>query len=103
MRIASGAALITATGCLWMANAGIASANEYSCVHVAASNGYVNDSRFLWQVEQDCSVAYGIAYTDGIDTPAQARSAVSAAEQYLRSRGYDADTVEQMDIAGHGV
>lgn len=83
--------------------AGIASANEYSCANAAASNGYVNESKFLWQVEQDCAVAYKIAYPGGLDTQAQAAAAVDAAEQYLRSLGYDAATVEEMDIAGHGV
>lgn len=79
---------------------GIASANEYSCANAAASNGYVNANKFLWQVEQDCAVAYRIAYPGGLSTQAEA---VAAAEQYLRSRGYDAATVGQMDIAGHGV
>lgn len=83
--------------------AGTASANEYSCVNAAAANGYVNENKFLAEVQQDCAVAYGIAYADGISTEAQAGAAVDAAEQYLRSRGYDAATVEQMDIAGHGV
>lgn len=86
-----------------MVDAGIASANEYSCAHAAAANGYVNADKFLWQVEQDCAIAYGIAYADGLDTQAEAAAAVSAAEQYLRALGYDAATVEQMDIAGHGV
>ncbi|MBE5451228.1 hypothetical protein [Mycobacteroides abscessus] len=84
-------------------NAGTASANEYSCANAAAANGYVNENRFLAEVQQDCAVAYGIAYADGINTQAEAGAAVDAAEQYLRSRGYDAATVAQMDIAGHGV
>lgn len=87
---------------LLTANGGIASANEQSCANAAAANGYVNANKFLWQVQQDCSVAYGIAYPGGISTPDEGAAAVSAAEQYLRSRGYDAATVEQMDIAGHG-
>ena len=82
---------------------GVAAANEYSCANAAASNGYVNQGKFLWQVEQDCSVAYGIAYPGGLSTDAQAAAAVDAAEQYLRSLGYDAATVEKMDIAGHGI
>lgn len=82
---------------------GVASANEHSCAHAAASNGYVNENKFLWQVEKDCAVAYGIAYPGGLSTHAEAVAAVAAAEQYLRSLGYDAATVEQMDIAGHGV
>jgi len=86
-----------------IANPGIASANEYSCANAAATNGYVNENKFLWQVQQDCTVAYGIAYPGGPSTQAEAAAAVSAAEQYLRSLGYDAATVEQMDIAGHGV
>lgn len=94
---------ITAIASLALVNPGVAAANEYSCAHAAASNGYVNDTKFLWQVEQDCAVAYGIAYPGGIDTQAQAQAAVDAANQYLRSLGYDAATVEQMDIAGHGV
>lgn len=85
-----------------MADTGIASANEYSCAH-AAANGYVRDSKFFWQVERDCAVAYKIAYPGGIDNQAQSQAAVDAANQYLRSLGYDAATVEQMDIAGHGV
>ncbi|MDW5614604.1 hypothetical protein [Mycolicibacterium sp. D5.8-2] len=84
-------------------NAGIAAANEYSCANAAAANGYVNQDRALWQVEQDCAVAYNIAYPDGVVSEDQAAAAVDAAEQYLRSRGYDPGTVEQMDIAGHGV
>lgn len=88
---------------LSMGCAGVASANEYSCANAAAANGYVNDTKFLWQVEQDCAVAYKIAYPGGLDTQQQAKAAVDAAEQYLRSLGYDADTVEQMDVAGHGV
>jgi len=88
---------------LSMVDAGSAAANEYSCANAAAANGYVNESKFLWQVEKDCAVAYGIAYADGLDTHAEAAAAVSAAEQYLRALGYDAATVEQMDIAGHGV
>lgn len=84
-------------------NAGMASANEYSCANAAAANGYVNENKFLSEVQQDCAVAYGIAYADGINTQSEAGAAVAAAEQYLRSRGYDAATVEQMDIAGHGV
>ncbi|MBU9763279.1 hypothetical protein FR943_05410 [Mycobacterium sp. TNTM28] len=82
-------------------NAGTASANEYSCANAAAANGYVNKNELLAEVQQDCAVAYGIAYADGIGTQSEAGAAV--AEQYLRSRGYDAATVEQMDIAGHGV
>lgn len=82
---------------------GIASANEYSCADAAAWNGYVNENKFLWQVEQDCDVAYGIAYPGGVSTQAEAVAAVAVAEQYLRSLGYDAATVEQMDIAGHEV
>lgn len=88
------AAAPTAMGTAW--------ANEYSCVHAAAANGYVNDNKFLWQVEQDCAVAYRIAYSDGVSTQPQAEAAVAAAEEYLRSLGYDAATVDQMDIAGHG-
>lgn len=84
-------------------NAGVAAANEYSCANAAAANGYVNQSKFLWQVEQDCTVAYGIAYPGGLSTQAQAAAAVDAAAQYLRSLGYDAATVEKMDVAGHGV
>ncbi|KUH83491.1 MULTISPECIES: hypothetical protein [unclassified Mycobacterium] len=95
-----GAALVMAG---WLIAAPAAQANEYSCAHAAASNGYVNENKFLWQVEQDCKVAYGIAYPGGISTRAEAVAAVAAAEQYLRSLGYDAATVEQMDIAGHGV
>lgn len=95
-----GAAVFAA---LPIATAGMASANEYSCANAAAANGYVNANKFLSEVEQDCAVAYGIAYADGVDTQSEAGAAVAAAEQYLRSRGYDAATVEQMDIAGHGV
>lgn len=82
---------------------GIASANESSCAHAAGVNGYINAEKFLWQVQQDCAVAYSIAYPGGIDTPQQARAAREAAEQYLRAVGYDAETVKQMDIAGHGI
>jgi len=96
-------AALTAVASLPIVNMGVASANEFSCAHAAAANGYVNASKFLWQVEQDCAVAYGIAYPDGITTQAQAQAAVAAADEYLRSIGYDAATVEQMDIAGHGV
>lgn len=84
-------------------NAGTASANEYSCANAAATSGYVNEHKFLADVQQDCAVAYGIANADGVSTQSEASAAVAAAEQYLRSRGYDAATVEQMDIAGHGV
>lgn len=84
-------------------NAGTASANEYSCANAAAMSGYVNEHKFLADVQQDCAVAYGIANADGVSTQSEASAAVAAAEQYLRSRGYDAATVEQMDIAGHGV
>lgn len=84
-------------------NAGAAAANEYSCANAAAANGYVSGNRFLWQIEQDCAVAYGIANPNGISTQQQAVAAVDAAEQYLRSLGYDAATIKQMDIAGHGV
>ena len=94
---------LAAFASLPIVSTGIASANEYSCAHAAASNGYVNENKFLWQVEQDCTVAYGIAYPGGVSTTAEAVAAVAAAEQYLRSLGYDAATVEQMDIAGHGV
>ena len=94
---------IAAFGFLTIAGAGIASANEYSCANAAASNGYVNESKFLWQVEQDCSVAYAIANPAGISTRTEGMAAVAAAEQYLRTLGYDPATVEQMDIAGHGV
>ena len=83
--------------------AGVATANEYSCANAAAANGYVNANKFLWQVEQDCAVAYGIATSSGVDTQNEGRAALAAAEEYLRSLGYDAATVEQMDIAGHGV
>lgn len=86
-----------------IANAGMASANEYSCANAAAANGYVNEHKFLSEIQQDCAVAYGIAYANGVSTQSEASAAVAAAEQYLRSRGYDAATVEQMDIAGHGV
>lgn len=86
-----------------VSSAGVAGANEYSCAHAAAANGYVTDTKFLWQVEQDCATAYKIAYPGGISTQEQAGAAVDAAEQYLRSLGYDAETVEQMDVAGHGV
>lgn len=95
-------AAVLALTLLSIASAGNASASEYSCVHVAAANGYVNGSKFLWQVEQDCAVAYGIAYADGVATRDQASAAVGAAEAYLRSLGYDAATVEEMDVAGHG-
>lgn len=95
-----GAALVAAWSVI---AAPSAQANEYSCAHAAASNGYVNENKFLWQIEQDCAVAYKIAYPSGISTQSEAVAAVAAAEQYLRSRGYDAATVEQMDIAGHGV
>lgn len=88
---------------LSIVNAGMASANEYSCANAAAANGYVNENKFLAEVQQDCAVAYGIAYADGVGTQSEASAAVAAAEQYLRSRGYDAATVAQMDIAGHGV
>lgn len=81
----------------------VASANESSCLNAAAVNGYVTQDRMLWQIQNDCQVAYSIAYPDGIDTQEQARAAREAAEQYLLSRGYDAATVAQMDIAGHGV
>lgn len=84
-------------------NAGTASANEYSCANAAAANGYVNSNKFLAEIEQDCAVAYGIANAKGVDTQSEVIAAVAAAEQYLRSRGYDAATVKQMDIAGHGV
>jgi hypothetical protein len=56
------ARLLTALGVfasLPILNTGIASANEYSCAHAAASNGYVNENKFLWQVEQDCTVHMG--------------------------------------------
>lgn len=86
-----------------IATASPAAASEYSCTHVAAANGYVNESKYLWQVQQDCATAYEIAYPGGIDTQEQAKAAADAADQYLRSLGYDAETVEQMDIAGHGV
>jgi len=82
---------------------GVAGANEYSCANAAAANGYVTANKFLWQVQQDCAVAYGIAYPGGLSTQQQASAAVDAAEQYLRSLGYDAATVDEMDIAGHGV
>lgn len=99
-RLAMALAVLAA---LSMVDAGTASANEYSCANAAASNGYVNAIRFLSQLEQDCSVAYAIAYPGGISTHTEAAAAVAAAEQYLRSLGYDAATVKQMDIAGHGV
>ncbi|WP_241471660.1 hypothetical protein [Mycolicibacterium neoaurum] len=95
--------LLIVMACLSMASAGVASANEYSCANAAASNGYVNGVRFLAEVERDCATAYKIAYPGGINTEAEASAAVDAAEQYLQSRGYDAATVVQMDIAGHGV
>lgn len=84
-------------------NTGTASANEYSCANTAAANGYVNENKFLSEVQQDCAVAYGIANADGVSSQSEASAAVAAAEQYLRSRGYDAATVKKMDIAGHGV
>lgn len=96
-------AALAALASLSMVDAGTAAANEYSCADAAAANGYVNESKFLWQIQQDCAVAYGIAYADGLGTQAEAAAAVAAAEQYLRSLGYDVATVEQMDIAGHGV
>lgn len=80
-------------------NAGTATANEASCANAAAANGYVTANKFLWQVQQDCAVAYGIANAPGGTSTA----ALAAANEYLRSLGYDAATVEQMDIAGHGV
>jgi hypothetical protein len=86
----------------WAITAPSAHANEYSCANAAAANGYVNASKFLWQVEQDCAVAYKIA-NPGVSTQAEGAAALAAAEQYLRSLGYDAATVEQMDIAGHGI
>ncbi|OBI72811.1 hypothetical protein A5663_07660 [Mycobacterium sp. E740] len=86
----------------WVIAEPAAQANEYSCGHAAAANGYVNSTKYLWQVEQDCAVAYKIAYPGGLTTHEQAVAAVAAAEQYLRSLGYDAATVERMDIAGHG-
>jgi hypothetical protein len=95
--------LVAIGGASLMLAAPPAQANEYSCANTAASNGYVNENKFLWQVQQDCAVAYKIAYPGGISTPAQAAAARAAAEQYLRSLGYDAATVEPMDIAGHGV
>lgn len=82
---------------------GTASANETSCLNAAAANGYINADKLPWQVEQDCKVAYSIAYPGNITTQEEAKAAREAAEQYLRSRGYDADTVQQMDVAGHGV
>ncbi len=100
-RAGVGGAALLAAG--WVIAAPAAQANEYSYAHAAASNGYVNENKFLWQIEQDCNVAYRMAYPDGISTRAEAGAAVAAAEQYLRSLGYDAATVEQMDIAGHGV
>lgn len=45
-----------------IATASPAAASEYSCTHVAAANGYVNESKYLWQVQQDCATAYEIAY-----------------------------------------
>ncbi|KUI24542.1 hypothetical protein AU195_01795 [Mycobacterium sp. IS-1496] len=96
-------AAVAVFAALPIASTGVASANEYSCAHAAASNGYVDENKFLWQVEKDCTVAYGIAHPGGLSTQAEAVAAVAAAEQYLRSLGYDAATVEQMDIAGHGV
>ncbi|KQH78795.1 hypothetical protein AO501_11855 [Mycobacterium gordonae] len=96
----TGAALLVVA---WVIAAPTAQANEYSCANAAAANGYVNENKFLWQIEQDCKVAYAIAYPGGINTQAEAAAAVAAAKQYLRSLGYDAATVEQMDIAGHGV
>ena len=78
---------------------GTAGANEASCANAAAANGYVNANKFLWQVQQDCAVAYSIANAPG----GTGSAALAAANQYLRSLGYDADTVEQMDIAGHGI
>lgn len=100
------ARLLAATAMLaafTISNAGTASANEYSCANAAAANGYVNSNKFLAEVQQDCAVAYGIANAKGVGTQSEASAAVAAANQYLRSRGYDAATVEQMDIAGHGV
>ena len=87
-----------------VANTGIASANEYSCANAAAANGYVNENKFLWQVGNRTALSHtGSLIQAGISTQAEAVAAVAAAEQYLRSLGYDAATVEQMDIAGHGV
>ncbi|MCV7434862.1 hypothetical protein [Mycolicibacterium bacteremicum] len=96
-------AVILAAIAFPLATAAPVAANEYSCLNAAASNGYVNADKFVWQVEQDCATAYKIAYPGGIDTQEQAKAASDAADQYLRSLGYDAETVEQMDIAGHGV
>jgi len=80
-----------------MATAATAAANEASCTNAAAANGYVTGGRYLEQIQQDCAVAYNISSAGG-GGPA----ALAAANQYLRSLGYHAATVEQMDIAGHG-